>query len=230
MRERLRIALTDRDSLLRLNRPKAGLLLLLGVVAALAGGFHLWRSQPVAEPLPPPPAAAPASGVASGQPVSASPPTSPSLPPSPRAATTAVTVHVAGKVREAGVFTLPGGSRVQDAVAAAGGPRKGVTTDSINLARVLVDGEQIVVGGPPGQAPALPLVPASGDPTAGTPVDLNTATVEQLDLLPGVGEVLARRIADYRTAHGGFRSVEQLQEVSGIGDRKYADIKDKVRV
>ncbi|PZG17059.1 DNA-binding protein [Spongiactinospora gelatinilytica] len=212
---------------LKLDSPKARLLLLLGVVAALAGGFHLWRSQPVAEPLPPPP-----TGVV--RPVAALP----SSPASRSPAAAEVTVHVAGKVRKPGVFTLPEGSRVEDAVAAAGGPKRGVATDSINLARRLVDGEQIAVGGPP-VAQAQAQVPASASDTPGSPgapgppgalIDLNTATVEQLDVLPGVGEVLARRIVDYRTTNGGFRTVDQLQEVSGIGDSKFADIKGKVRV
>ncbi|GAA3312689.1 helix-hairpin-helix domain-containing protein [Nonomuraea dietziae] len=100
---------------------------------------------------------------------------------------------------------------------------------SVNLARRLVDGEQIVVGTPaaPGAAGGV-----EGGVVAAAPavLDLNTATPEQLEELPGVGEVLAARIAEFRTTHGGFRSVEQLREVSGIGDRKYAELKDKVRV
>ncbi|MFI0423898.1 helix-hairpin-helix domain-containing protein [Spongiactinospora sp. 9N601] len=226
LRETLRSTIAANEVALKLDSPKARLLLLLGVVAALAGGLHLWRSQPVAEPLPPPPTGAVRPVALPSSPVSRSP------------AAAEVTVHVAGKVRKPGVFTLPEGSRVEDAVAAAGGPKRGVSTDSINLARRLVDGEQIAVGGPP-VAQAHAQVPASASDAPGSPgapgppgalIDLNTATVEQLDVLPGVGEVLARRIVDYRTTNGGFRTVDQLQEVSGIGDSKFADIKDKVRV
>ncbi|RBQ14807.1 ComEA family DNA-binding protein [Spongiactinospora rosea] len=222
--ETLRSTIAANEVALKLDSPKARLLLLLGLGAALAGGFYLWRSQPVAEPLPPLPTGAVRPVALPSSPVSRSP------------AAAEVTVHVAGKVRRPGVFTLPDGSRVEDAVAAAGGPKRGVATDSINLARRLMDGEQIIVGGPPvAHAPAqVPAPDAPGVPReSGLPgalIDLNTATVEQLDVLPGVGEVLARRIVDYRTANGGFRTVDQLQEVSGIGDSKFADIKDKVRV
>ncbi|GLW08576.1 hypothetical protein Misp01_37060 [Microtetraspora sp. NBRC 13810] len=187
--------------------PRLKVLVAIGVLAAAVGGLYAWRAQPVAEPLPPPPAAPPVVA-------------RPSASPSPE-----VTVHVAGKVRRPGVVTLPGGARVKDAIAAAGGAKKAAATGTLNLARRLIDGEQIVVGAPGGGSP-----PPLADPMTGAVVDLNTATVEQLDLLPGVGEVLARRILDYREANGGFRSVEQLNDVSGIGDSKYADIKDKVRV
>jgi competence protein ComEA len=148
-----------------------------------------------------------------------------------------VVVHVAGKVRRPGVITLPAGSRVTDAIRAAGGLRPGVDTGSLNLARRLTDGEQIPVGlpavaaspgGAPGSAPGVP--PAEPGTVPGTPLDLNTATVEQLQELPGVGPVLARRIVDHRTQHGGFRGVEQLREVSGIGERRFAELKDLVRV
>ncbi|GAA2458344.1 hypothetical protein GCM10010191_92820 [Actinomadura vinacea] len=135
-----------------------------------------------------------------------------------------------GKVRRPGVVTLPSGSRVADAIKAAGGARSGAATGSLNLARKLVDGEQIPVGV---RAPASPQAAAPAGPSAagpGTPLDLNAATVEQLDQLPGVGPVLAQRIVDYRTQHGGFRSVDQLQEVSGIGARRFADLKSMVRV
>ncbi len=125
------------------------------------------------------------------------------------------------------MVTLPGGSRVTDALQAAGGVRKGAAAGTLNLARRLVDGEQIVVGAPPG-SPAM-VAPAPAD-TATPVLDLNTATSQQLEQLPGVGEVLARRITEYRDSHGGFRDIEQLREVSGIGERKYAEMKDKVRL
>ncbi|WP_397895335.1 helix-hairpin-helix domain-containing protein [Streptomyces canus] len=138
-----------------------------------------------------------------------------------------IVVDVGGKVREPGIQRLPAGSRVADALKAAGGVRPGTNTDTLNRARFLVDGEQVLVGGPP--APAPP--PGTGGPagTAAAPVSLNTATVDQLDTLPGVGPVLAQHIVDYRTRHGGFRSVDELREVNGIGDRRFADLRNLVR-
>lgn len=148
----------------------------------------------------------------------------PTTAPSP---TTKVTVHVAGKIRKPGVYLLPSGARVTDAVTAAGGVARGASTGQLNLARRLIDGEQIVVGAKPGQAP-LPGSPMA-DP-ATTILDLNSATTDQLEQLPGVGEVLAARITEYRTTRGGFTTVDQLREVSGIGPRKFQEIKPKVRV
>jgi competence protein ComEA len=118
----------------------------------------------------------------------------------------------------------PLGSRVGDALRAAGGALPGVDLSSLNLARKLVDGEQVLVGvvPPPGAV--------AGAPAGGGLVNLNSATAEQLESLPGVGPVLAQRIVDWRQTHGGFRSVEQLREVSGIGAAKYADLKSKVTV
>lgn len=144
-----------------------------------------------------------------------------------------IVVDVSGKVREPGIRRLPAGSRVADALRAAGGVRPGVSTEGLNRARFLVDGEQVVVGAPAG-APAPPgPVGAAGTGAAGAgpaaPVSLNTATVDQLDSLPGVGPVLARHILDYRTQHGGFRSVDELREVNGIGDRRFSDLRPLVR-
>ncbi|MCB5178180.1 helix-hairpin-helix domain-containing protein [Streptomyces sp. SMC 277] len=138
-------------------------------------------------------------------------------------------VDVGGKVRAPGLRHLPPGSRVADAVAAAGGVRPGTDTSGLNLARLLVDGEQVLVG-----VPAPPQPPAPGGARAnslrpGTPLSLGNATVEQLDALPGVGPVLAQHIVDFRTARGGFRSVEELREVTGIGERRFADLRPLVR-
>lgn len=149
-----------------------------------------------------------------------------------------VIVDVAGKVRRPGVVRLPLGSRVADALRAAGGPRPGVDIGLLNLARPLTDGEQVVVGLGSGGGSGGPPVPggdaagagASGAGAAGAQVDLNTATLTDLDGLPGVGPVLAQRIVDWRTEHGPFASVDQLREVSGIGDRKFDDLKNRVRV
>jgi competence protein ComEA len=124
---------------------------------------------------------------------------------------------------------------VTDAIKAAGGARPGSGTGTLNLARKVTDGEQILVGirgpaaaqagpGPAGAAGA----PAGGTPP--TPLDLNAATSEEMQRLPGVGPVLAQRIIDFRTQQGGFRTVEELRQVTGIGARRYADLKDLVRV
>lgn len=137
-----------------------------------------------------------------------------------------ILVDVSGKVRDPGVRRLPAGSRVEDALAAAGGVRPGTDITGLNRARVLMDGEQVLVG-----APAPP--PAGGGgPVPGPgpgPLSLGTATAEQLDGLPGVGPVLAQHIVDFRTARGGFRSVEELRQVNGIGERRFADLRKLVR-
>ncbi|NUT42266.1 MAG: ComEA family DNA-binding protein [Thermoactinospora sp.] len=173
-------------------------LIAVGLLAVLVAGFFVWRSQPDVEPLTPL-TPAPPSAVA-------------------KAGTGQVIVHVAGKVRRPGVYTLAAGSRVADAVAAAGGVRQGAASGSVNLARRVVDGEQITVGVAATAAPGAALV------------NLNTATPEQLEQLPGVGEVLAQRIAAFRDSHGGFQSVDQLRQVSGIGPRKFEEIRGKVQL
>jgi competence protein ComEA len=138
-----------------------------------------------------------------------------------------VAVHVAGRVRRPRLVRLPAGSRVVDAIRAAGGAAAGADLDAVNLARRLVDGEQVRVPAH-GQAAAAPPPGTPGAPAAG-PLDLNTATAEQLDALPGVGEVTAGRIVAYRTAHP-FTSVDELLEVPGIGQRRFEQLKDLVTV
>lgn len=135
-----------------------------------------------------------------------------------------VTVDVAGKVRRPGVTTLPAGSRVVDALAKAGGARGRADLSGLNLARVLVDGEQIVVG-QPARPGGISASVASGAPApAGPLVNLNTATAEQLDTLPGVGPVTAQKILSWRQSHGAFSSVDELLEVDGIGEKTLADL------
>ena len=184
----------------------AAALVAVAVAAVAVTGLVVWRGRPRPVDVPPPRVE-----------VSA-----------PAAQAALLVVDVAGAVRRPGLVRLPPGSRVADALAAAGGLRRGATTAGLNLARKLVDGEQVLVGAPgsAGSAggPAPP--PAAGPPL----VNLNTATAEQLDDLPGIGPVLAERIVRWRTEHGSFTSVDQLREVSGIGARKFESIRELVTV
>jgi competence protein ComEA len=142
-------------------------------------------------------------------------------------------VHVAGAVRHPGVYRLSAGARVQDAVRRAGGPTGKADVNAINLAAVVQDGVQVVV---PARGPAGAVAtPIAGDASAGVaapaaPVNLNTATAEQLDTLDGVGPATAQKILDYRQQHGGFRTVEDLAQVPGIGPKKLAALRSKVQV
>ena len=135
-----------------------------------------------------------------------------------------VIVDVTGKVRKPGIVVLDTGSRVVDALEAAGGARKGVDLTDLNLARVLVDGEQVVVGLPQPTGPAASAAPSGAPPQSGRLVSLNTAGVAELDELPGVGPVTAQAIIDWRDTNGGFRAVDQLLEVSGIGEKTLAEL------
>ncbi|EWC60155.1 putative comE operon protein 1 [Actinokineospora spheciospongiae] len=145
----------------------------------------------------------------------------------PRPSSTApsqVVIDVVGKVNAPGVRTLPSGSRVRDALTAAGGPTPDADLSTLNLARPLVDGEQVRVGLPA----AIPSAADPQNPPTTAPVDLNTATVQQLDSLPGVGTVTAQRILDWRTRHGRYSDVTQLQEVDGIGPSRFAKLRELV--
>lgn len=198
------------------GRRGAAAMVVTVLAAALVVSFLVWRGRPQVEPVAPPPVRA-AVPTASG---TAGP-----------AAVTSLVVAVTGRVRRPGVVTVPAGARVIDALRAAGGPLPGVDLALLNLARKLTDGELVVVGVPGAGEPAPPGVP--GAPAGGGPaqaVDLNTATLAQLDTLPGVGPVLAQRILDWRTEHGRFASVDQLAEVPGIGESRLAQLRDLVRV
>lgn len=143
------------------------------------------------------------------------------------ASTALVVVHVIGKVRRPGVVSLPVGSRVVDAVEAAGGIREGAHPGDLNLARTLVDGEQIRVGRSVPQQDGVASAPAaSGAPL----IDINTASATELESLPGVGPVLAGRIVAWRTDNGPFTAVDILGEVSGIGDVLLEQLRPLVRV
>ncbi|PBC82361.1 competence protein ComEA [Streptomyces sp. 2224.1] len=222
--------------------PKTLAALVLVLVLALGWAVqHFWAGRP--EPVRAPAAERPAASGPAPHP--------PALPSSSAAAMAhgpsggagrQLVVDVTGKVRHPGIHRMPPGSRVIDALRAAGGVLRGASTGGLNRARLLTDGEQIVVGAAGGAAgsggaagPAGPGAsgPGSGSPGAGGgpagPVSLSTATEQQLDSLPGVGPVLARHIVEFRTRHGGFTSVDQLRQVTGIGDRRFADLRPLVQ-
>ncbi|MEO3973374.1 ComEA family DNA-binding protein [Streptomyces sp. CAU 1734] len=206
------------------------------VVAAVLAVHHFWSGRP--ETVRAPDVIRP--GIAEdGGTRGSAPERGPAPPAGP---VRRITVDVSGRVRRPGVLRLPAGSRVADALNAAGGVRAGTDLTGLNRARVLADGEQVMVGVVPpqgmhgnGAASAGPAVSgvtgASGEggPRAGAVLSLSSATAEQLDTLPGVGPVLARHIVDYRTRRGGFRSVDELREVRGIGDRRFADLRPLVQ-
>jgi competence protein ComEA len=196
------------------RRGAAGLAL-VGIVAALIASVVLLRGRP--EQVAPP--VLERAGVA----VSGAP-TGPGQAAPPQAAQ--LVVAVAGRVRRPGVVRLPAGSRVEDAVRAAGGVSPGASSGLLNLARPLVDGEQVLVGIEPTGAAAAQ---AAGGGGSG-PVDLNAADAGALDALPGIGPVLAQRIVEWRTENGRFASVDQLREVPGIGEAKFGQLRSKVRV
>jgi competence protein ComEA len=175
----------------------------VGVVAALVAGVVVLRGRPTEQPLV--------------------------VPSVVGAATTAtaapqLVVDVAGTVRRPGLVRLPAGARVDDALRAAGGLLPGASTGSLNLARKVADGEQVLVG-LAGSAAAGPAGGAVSDL-----LDLNAGTAQDFDALPGIGPVLADHIVSWRTEHGRFASIDQLREVSGIGESKYQALKAKVRV
>lgn len=149
-------------------------------------------------------------------------------------------VHAAGAVSRPGVYRVRAGGRVADLLDAAGGPAPDADLDRVNLAAKVTDGERVYVPRR-GESPPAVAAPAGGDAGGGSggaagesgstgPVDLNTATLEQLDALPGVGPATAQAILDHRRAHGRFRKVDELLEVRGIGEAKLAALRSKVRV
>ncbi|MFE7856345.1 helix-hairpin-helix domain-containing protein [Streptomyces sp. NPDC057403] len=231
VRERLPLWLQTRCGLER--RSVVALSVLL-VVAAVLAAQHFWagRTQSVRAPEVVRAALPFGAGKTNGRPGPGASTGAPG-PGGTTAGGAEIVVDVSGKVRRPGIHRLPPGSRVTDALRAAGGVRPGTDLQGLNRARFLVDGEQVIVGGPAAPAPAPePAGQAAGGPAGAAPaapVSLNTATAEQLDTLPGVGPVLAQHIVDYRTRHGGFRTVDELREVNGIGDRRFADLRNLVR-
>ena len=192
------------------GRPGARALWAAGVVAVLLLLLWTWRDRPTPEAVP--------EGLVEPSPTAAAS-APPDAVPSPSVGEVAdtsstVVVSVVGLVARPGLVTLPTGSRVADAVEAAGGLREEADPASVNLAAVVSDGQQVAVG-VPGAAGGSGAPPPPGG-SAGA-VHLNTASATELDALPGIGPVLAQRIVDHRSEHGPFQRVEDLQDVAGIG-------------
>jgi competence protein ComEA len=143
-----------------------------------------------------------------------------------------VVVHVVGAVRHAGVYKLRLGQRVQDALGRAGGATARADTQAINLAAKVADGQQVVVPrrGATAAASGPAIAPGTASTAPAAPVNLNSATAEQLDTLDGVGPATAQKILEYRTQHGGFSSVDDLDQIAGIGPKKLAALKPQVTV
>ncbi|WP_153035029.1 ComEA family DNA-binding protein [Amycolatopsis sp. YIM 10] len=181
-----------------------------GVLSTVLTAVLLFGGGPEPERAPPLP-------IARAAPVSSAPPS----------AAAELVVSVIGKVVRPGLVTLPAGARVADAVRAAGGALPDTDLATVNLARRLSDGEQLDVGAPPQAQGPAPTSPGAGPEVK---VDLNTASLAQLDDLPGVGEVTAQRILDWRNKHGRFTAVEQLREVEGIGETRFTRLRDQVTV
>ena len=140
-------------------------------------------------------------------------------------------IDVSGRVRKPGVYSLDKGSRAIDALNLAGGALPGVNLSDINLAHILFDGEQIIVGAPKvSYSSSSRSAPKAKAPTASSPLSLNSATLAQLDTLPGIGPVMANRIFAYRKLNGPFTLIEDLKKVSGIGDVTFAEISKLVRI
>jgi competence protein ComEA len=202
-----------RDRLSSLSRGElAGLIVVLAVTL---GGVGLWYARSLPEPVTigaPPPSVG-----AAGAPVAASPSATP------------VIVDVAGEVKDPGVYEFTDGQRVIDALKAAGGPTHQANLAALNLAAPLTDGVQVLV---PANVQGVPPGASSGSTTSGgtTLINVNTADVTQLQELPGIGEVLSAAIVKYRDENGPFASVDQLDEVSGIGPATLENIRDLVTV
>jgi competence protein ComEA len=191
-------------------------------VAALAG-FVAWHSRPAVSPIGP------------QAPVVVASPALLTTAPASSAATSPdqlMVVAVQGRVRHPGLVKLSPGARIADAIDAAGGVLPGTDLSYVNLAQKVADGQLIVISksGPAGGDAGSPAGTAGGSSGSGQPINLNTATASDFDTLPGIGPELAARIVAYRTQHGAFRTVDELRSVSGIGDSKFAEIKDLVTV
>lgn len=226
------------------GRPGALGLVAVVLAGALVAGVGVWLDRPTVQPVGGlPEVTAVPGGAATGETDRSAGPGGPA--PVAAAPVTAgpLVVSVVGWVARPGLVRVPDGARVADALDAAGGALPEVDLGALNLARRLGDGEQIAVGVPPA-ADAAPVLPAPGSEPAsgaepgaaaapaapGGKIDLNTATLSDLDALPGVGPVTAKKIIDWRSANGRFSRVEQLREIDGIGERRFAQLQELVRV
>lgn len=226
------------------GRPGALALVAVVLAGALVAGVGVWLDRPTVQPVGGlPEVTAVPGGAATGETDRSAGPGGPA--PVAAAPVTAgpLVVSVVGRVARPGLVRVPDGARVADALDAAGGALPEVDLGALNLARRLGDGEQIAVGVPPA-ADAAPVLPAPGSEPAsgaepgaaaapaapGGKIDLNTATLSDLDALPGVGPVTAKKIIDWRSANGRFSRVEQLREIDGIGERRFAQLQELVRV
>jgi competence protein ComEA len=209
-----------RDRLASLTRRELAGLAALVIVALVGVGLWYVRSMP--RPVEVQGGTQPGAAVAPGAAGA-----TPTATPSPAV----IVVNVAGWVRHPGVFEFQQGDRVIDALKAAGGPKKGAALESLNLAALLTDAEQVLVPKKGEAGVAVPGAPSSGSSSvAGAKINVNTATEPELETLPGVGPVLAQRVIDYRTEHGPFATVDALDDVSGIGPATLADLRDLVTV
>ena len=200
--------------------------LVLAVPRAFSPGPDVQPVPPRTDPLPTASASAAPGTAAISAPAATTPGDAATAEPG-----STVLVHVVGQVRHPGVVRLDAGARLGDALRKAGGATRRADLAAVNLARAVVDGEQVFVPAPgetpPAAAPAPPGTAAPG--VAGAVVDLNTADETQLDALPGVGPVIAGRIVAWRQEHGRFSSVDELTEVSGIGDATLERLRPLVR-
>ncbi len=218
----------------RLERRHIPAMVVIVVLALGLTVFSIMRAQSQALPLAvtqAAPPSVPSPGPSAGAPAAAAP------------SATQLEIHVAGAVKKPGVVLLEPGSRVHDAIEAAGGVRKGVKTGTLNLAQPLSDGQQVFVAsgqeesavrsGSQGSGGAETGTGASGASGAGTgagPINLNTASAVELEQLPGVGPVMAGKIVDWRTSHNRFSAVSELQEIDGVGPKTYARLAPLVTV
>ncbi len=196
------------------------------VVALVAGGWWLLRTPP-----PPTEAGLPYAATSTAPATPDSGPRASTATPTATAQPAVIVVHVAGAVAEPGVYELPAGSRVGAAIETAGGPSRRADPGALNLAAPLADGERVYV---PKVGETVPRIPvedaATGSAAPAGPVDVNRATAEELDTLPGIGPTTAAAIVDHREENGPFASVDDLESVRGIGPAKLDAIRDLVSV